>query len=142
MYRKMLDEKYDSERVIKLDATCSRDPDMVPSTGVFDQGLEFTIECHRACQTAPVHDNSDRFKFIAWDEVTNPLSTTCNSTDSEGQDINPLGCFRPSIHISGPLTYLTASNWKDTVNYPIKQVTELDKVEIFLFLLTEYNKLL
>lgn len=108
-----------------LDASCSVDPDLSPQ--LYDpsqQGLSYTFECYRPCESAPVHNESDSlWAFVNWTDPTTHYSTNCAENGTSNT-----GCFVPfNFHISGPLMAHSISDW-DSTNYPIPYSPAVDDI--------------
>ncbi len=115
-----------------LDGTCSRDPD-ADLKGADDPDLEYDFECYRDCESQPRHEeDSGLWKFIPWNDNSNPYSTSCNGTESNGLLVSTEGCFRPFMHRSGPLTFYSYSVWNSSDTSPIKAGEPINNVMIFL----------
>ena len=125
----MIDERHDTNNTFRLDGSCSRDPDLPDTTGPSEQGLIYSFECHRVCQSQPQHYAN--WAFRNWDNITNPFKTNCKNEETSGSLItvvDPNGCFRPSFHVAGPLNYTIREAWQNLDNYPIKGKLEIDEV--------------
>ena len=110
-----------------LDASCSFDPDF--AGGEDDPDLELSFECHRKCEAEPLHnEQSGLLEFLPWDEGSNPYSTTCNGTGSNGLSVSTEGCFRANLHRSGPFEYYPLDVWNSSDSNPLKLETDINKV--------------
>ena len=113
-----------------LDASCSADPDLSPQIyGPAQQGLSYTFECYRPCESAPVHNTSDPlWGFVNWTDPSIHYTTTCTENGTSNT-----GCFVPfNFHISGPLTTYSISDWTGAAPYPISYNPALDDINTVL----------
>ncbi len=118
--------KADPGLTLTFDASCSTDPDLSPEEfGPSEQGLSYTFECYRPCESQPVHNASDPlWSFVDWDNKTNPYCTSCveNGTSLEG-------CFVPyNFHVAGPLSFYNQSEWESSETYPLSVDSSVDNI--------------
>ena len=128
--------KADSSFNLVLDGSCSTDPDLSPqTTGPAQQGLSYSFECYRPCESTPYHNKSDPlWGFVSWGSPANPntYTTSCfaNGTNYESNT----GCFRPlDLHIAGPLNTYYLSDWTNGT-YPLNY-TSINTINQVCFLL-------
>ena len=136
--------KADSNLTLVLDGSCSTDPDLSPQTnGPAQQGLSYSFECWRPCETTPFHNASDPFwGFVPWSSPANPYPYTSSCFVNDSSYESNKGCFRPlGFHIAGPLTTYYLSDWKNghyPLNYTssatINRVCFLSSYELLIFL--------
>lgn len=108
-----------------LDASCSMDPDLSPQLyGISQQGLSYTFECYRPCESAPIHNVTDTlWRFVNWTDPSTHYTTSCFENGYSNT-----GCFVPfNFHISGPLKSLSISDWT-SATYPIPYVSAMDNI--------------
>ena len=113
-----------------LDASCSTDPDLSPQQyGPAAQGLSYTFECYRPCESAPVHNTSDpMWGFVNWSNPTTHYTTSCVENGT-----SLTGCFVPfNFHVSGPLTQYDYSDWT-APTYPILYNPAVDNINNVIY---------
>lgn len=133
--RPLLSVVADALTSLVLDASCSFDPDLSPQQyGPATQGLSYTFECYRHCESAPVHNVLDPlYSFVNWTDPSTHYSTSCVESVS-----STTGCFVPfNFHISGPITSYKLDDWFNTP-YPLivnPSLININYVNLFLLFL-------
>ena len=117
-----------------LDASCSTDPDLSPQQyGPAEQGLTYTFECYRHCESVPIHNVSNpMYPFINWTDPSTHYNTSCVEKTTSNT-----GCFVPfNFHMSGPVPSYRLNDWYNPT-YPLSfnpTINNINKVVLDLIL--------